>query len=47
MIPHVRQLRQAIDEFVMVHNQDAAPFEWTKFIDRPGRLCTSCAELIK
>ena len=26
----VRQLRQAIDEFISVHNEKAAPFEWTK-----------------
>ncbi len=26
----VQQLRQAIDEFVSVSNQNAAPFEWTK-----------------
>ena len=44
---NVRQLRRAIDEFVTVHNQKAAPFEWTKAIDRPGRLRTSYADLIK
>jgi len=26
----VRQLRQAIDDFISVHNERAAPFEWTK-----------------
>ena len=26
----VRQLRQAIDDFISVHNEKAAPFEWTK-----------------
>lgn len=26
----VRQLRQAIDEFISAHNEKAAPFEWTK-----------------
>jgi hypothetical protein len=24
------QIRQAIDKFVAAHNQNAAPFEWTK-----------------
>ena len=43
----VRQLRQAIDEFVAVHNEKAAPFEWTKAILRPGRLRLSYAELYK
>ena len=26
----VRQLRQAIDDFISAHNEKAAPFEWTK-----------------
>lgn len=26
----VRQLRQAIDDFISIHNEKAAPFEWTK-----------------
>ena len=26
----VRELRQAIDDFISVHNEKAAPFEWTK-----------------
>jgi transposase len=26
----VRQLRQAIDDFIAAHNEKAAPFEWTK-----------------
>jgi putative transposase len=26
------QLRQAIDDFVAVHNQSAAPFEWRKAV---------------
>jgi transposase len=43
----VRQLRQAIDEFLAVHNEQAAPFEWTKAVDRPGRLRHSYAELFK
>jgi len=27
-----QQLRQAIDDFVNVYNQSAAPFEWTKAV---------------
>ena len=27
-----RQLRQAIDDFVQVYNQNAAPFEWKKAV---------------
>jgi transposase len=30
-----RQVREAIDKFVAAHNQDAAPFEWTKRIVYP------------
>ena len=30
-----RQVREAIDHFVAVHNQSAAPFEWTKRIVHP------------
>lgn len=26
----IRQLRQAIDDFISVHNEKATPFEWTK-----------------
>jgi transposase len=36
-----RQLREAIDRFVKVHNQKAHPFEWTKVVvhaTRPQRL---------
>lgn len=31
----VRQLRQAIDEFISAHNEKAAPFEWTKRYVKP------------
>ena len=43
----VRELRRAIDEFVQVHNETAAPFEWKKAVVHPGRLRQSYAELIK
>lgn len=43
----VRDLRQAIDEFVAVHNEKAAPFEWKKAVVRPGRLRHSYAELFR
>jgi transposase len=33
-----RQLRQAIDDFVQVYNQNAAPFEWKKAVVFPSRL---------
>jgi transposase len=33
--PH--QLRQAIDDFVTVYNQTAAPFEWKKAVLFPSR----------
>jgi hypothetical protein len=29
-------LREAIDRFVKVYNQDAAPFEWTKAVVHPS-----------
>jgi transposase len=32
-----RQLRDAIDRFVKAHNQQAAPFEWTKAVVHPSR----------
>jgi transposase len=32
-----RQLRQAIDDFVTVYNQKAAPFEWKKAVVFPSR----------
>jgi len=32
-----RQLRQAIDDFVAVYNQNAAPFEWKKAVVFPSR----------
>jgi hypothetical protein len=31
-----QQLRQAIDDFVNVYNQAAAPFEWTKAVVFPS-----------
>ena len=43
----VREVRRAIDEFVQVHNETAAPFEWKKAVVHPGRLRQSYAELIK
>ena len=32
-----RQLREAIDKFVKVHNAKAVPFEWTKAVVHPSR----------
>jgi transposase len=32
-----RQLRDAIDRFVQVHNTNAVPFEWTKAVVHPSR----------
>jgi transposase len=39
------QLRQAIDRFVKVYNQKAAPFEWTKAVVHPTALKKKYADL--
>jgi transposase len=41
------QLRQAIDDFVNVYNQRAAPFEWTKAVVFPTAPKTKYADLCK
>ena len=40
-----RQVREAIDRFVATHNQNAAPFEWTKRIVHPVGLKHHYADL--
>jgi transposase len=40
-----RQLRQAIDDFVSVYNQTAAPFEWKKAVVFPSRPKTKYPDL--
>lgn len=40
-----QQIRQAIDDFVEVYNQDAAPFEWTKKKVYPKKLSKYYANL--
>lgn len=42
-----RQVRQAIDQFVAAHNQDAAPFEWKKALVHQVPLANSYADLRK
>jgi transposase len=42
-----RELRQAIDAFVSVYNDKAAPFEWNKAVVHPGKLRKAYAELFK
>jgi transposase len=42
-----RQLRQAIDDFVSVYNQTAAPFEWKKTAVYPSRLRAKYSDLCK
>jgi transposase len=42
-----QQLRQAIDRFVKVYNQDAAPFEWTKAVVHPSAPKSRYADLCK
>lgn len=41
----VKQLRQAIDEFIKSHNQQAAPFEWKKICVHAVTLKRSYADL--
>jgi transposase len=41
------QLRQAIDDFVKVHNEKAAPFEWKKAVVFPSAPKTKYADLCK
>jgi transposase len=41
----VKQLRQAIDDFVHVHNQNAAPFEWRKTYVSPKNFKNSYSNL--
>ena len=40
-----RQLRQAIDDFVHVYNQSAAPFEWKKAIVFSSRPVSKYSDL--
>jgi transposase len=42
-----RQLRQAIDNFVSVYNQTAAPFEWKKAVVFPSNLQAKYSNLCK
>jgi transposase len=42
-----REVRQAIDQFVAAHNQDAAPFEWKKAVVHQVPLANSYANLRK
>ena len=42
-----QQLRQAIDDFVNVYNQTAAPFEWTKAVVFPSAPKTKYSNLCK
>lgn len=42
----VRQLRAAIEAFIVAHNQNARPFEWTKADVRPKALKPKHANLI-
>src|SRR6202140_5783629 len=42
-----QQLRDAIDRFVKVYNQEAAPFEWTKAIVHPSAPKRRYADLCK
>ena len=39
-----RQLRDAIDDFIEIHSETAAPFEWTKVSAKTTPLKTGCAE---
>ncbi len=43
----VEQLRSAIDDFIAVYNQSAAPFEWTKVAVAPKTLASKYASLCK
>lgn len=40
-----RQLRQAIDDFVRVYNQNAAPFEWKKAVVFPSKPTSKYSDL--
>ena len=42
-----RELRRAIDDFIQVHNHDAAPFEWKKAVVHQKTLANSYADLHK
>lgn len=42
-----RQLRQAIDNFVSVYNENATPFEWTKAVVFPSRPKFKYSDLCK
>ena len=39
------QVREAIDRFIEVHNQNAHPFEWTKSDVRPKGLTNTYSDL--
>ena len=42
---HVNQVRRQIDKFIQAHNEQAAPFEWTKADVRPRALKKKYADL--
>jgi len=42
-----RELRQAINDFIEAHNNDAAPFEWKKAVVHQKALAHSYADLLK
>lgn len=42
-----RQVRQAIDNFIVAYNEQAEPFEWRKAVVHPVRLKQSYADLCK
>jgi hypothetical protein len=43
----VKQLRQAIDDFIAAYNEDAAPFEWKKKVVKPVGFKRSYADLCR
>ena len=43
----VRELREAIDAFIVAHNQTAAPFEWTKVKAHSKCLASEYSSLCK
>ena len=42
-----RQVRQAIDRFIVAYNETAAPFEWKKQTVTPGKLKSTYGDLCK
>jgi len=43
----VKQLRQAVDDFIAAYNEDAAPFEWKKKVVKPVGFKRSYADLCR